>query len=88
MLKELHESDEYYLIDYDFKHPHDPKRQEFYKELRKLLNERIISKYTETVSVIIVREFNLAEKIYELAVQKGGIANLRRAKTIRSSKAE
>lgn len=83
--RELQGQEEYYLIDYDFKEPHDPKRMEFYRKLRKLLQEKVISRYTATTSVIIIRDLNLAERIYELAVNHGGVANLRKAVTIKSS---
>jgi hypothetical protein len=74
---------EYYMVDYDFTTKNELRRG-FYKELKPVLPGKIRF-YSRTRSVIEVDEYDLAKKIFDLAVKYGGTACLRRASTIEES---
>lgn len=81
--KDIDTSKPFYLVEYDFKDPHDPRRTQFYNELRDLFRGPV-KPHTTTRSVVIVggscRE--LAFKIKTLAIEHGGIANVYEAKLL------
>ena len=77
----LQSNEKYYLVDYDFKEPHDPRRTQFYRELRTLLGGPV-SRHTSTTSVVIVEDLESARKIRDLAIEHGATANLREARSI------
>jgi hypothetical protein len=73
----------YFMVDYDFTTKNELRRG-FYKELRPVLPGKIRF-YSRTRSVIEVDAYELAKKIFDLAVKYGATACLRRAMTIEES---
>jgi len=74
---------EYYMVDYDFTTKNELRRG-FYKELRPVLPGKI-RLYSRTRSVIEVDEYELARKIFDLAIKYGATACLRHATTLEES---
>jgi hypothetical protein len=70
-----------YLIEYDFTDPDDPRRSQFYTKLRELLGGPVHN-YSSTRSNVWINDLDLARRIRDLAIEHGGIAYVREARTI------
>lgn len=82
---ELHEKEEYFLIDYDFKgasgdKPH-PEYFQFYKKFEQEFGEKL-RRFRSTASVLIMLTLRDALKVKQLVEECGGTAYVRKCTRI------
>jgi len=81
----VHEQEEFYLVDYDFKGLHGQRNPRevakiyvrFYREFEKIFGQKI-AKFRSTASVIIMPTLEQAMKLKQLVEKYGGTAKVRK----------
>ncbi len=85
ILPSVHELEEFYLVDYDFKGFHGQRDKgkvgeqynQLYREFEKTFGQKI-AKFRSSASVVIMPTLEEAIKLKEIVEKLGGTANLRK----------
>jgi hypothetical protein len=84
----LHESNEFYIVDYDFPDTSlescESHLKNFYYKFEKTFGQKI-AKFRSTASVLIVPTLDMALKIQKMISEFGGRANVRKCSTVYES---
>jgi hypothetical protein len=85
MTKLMHESDVFYMVDYDFKRGSEYQPSgvyaDFYRDFKETFGQKI-SEFKSTDSVLMIPTLDMALKAKELVEKHGGRANIRKAERI------